>query len=339
MFDLSLPEISRDSSVANYGRYRIEPLQPGWGTTLGSSLRRILTSSLVGAAVTGLRLSEMPEDPNKIPGIEENLIDLILNMKQICFRVPQEMATAGRQFEASLRFVSKLAGQITAGNLELPAGVEVVNPDAVIASASGDGSTFEMDLLIETGRGYGAADTHTDLPPDMIPVDAVYTPVPKVNYVVEHTRIGQITDYDRLLLEIWTDGTIQPDDALSQAARVLTQYATAVAGYGRDLSELGVEEPPSAAEDSLSRPIEELALSMRTTNALKRAGVSTVGQALAYNDNDLLHLRNFGHKSLVELRDALEAHGYEVTPQIAGDPGREQQEDIENDDEGESEEE
>jgi DNA-directed RNA polymerase subunit alpha len=140
----------------------------------------------------------------------------------------------------------------------------------------------------------------------------MYTPIPRVNYLVEHTRVGQMTDYDRLLLEIWTDGTLEPDDALSQAARILTQYATAVAGYGRDISELGLDEISPPAEDMTNRPIEDLNLSMRTTNALKRANISTVAQVLALTDNDLLHLRNFGQKSLVELRDALEAHGYSL---------------------------
>jgi DNA-directed RNA polymerase subunit alpha len=295
----------------SYGRYRIEPLQPGWGTTLGASLRRILISSLQGAAVTGIRLAEMPDDPSEIPGIEEGLIDLVLNVKQLRFRVaPPEEGERPDEYRAVLRVVSKLPGEITGASLELPEGTEVVNPDTLIATANGDGSTFELELLIETGIGYGSAELRTDLPADVIPVDAVYTPVPRVNFVVEHTRVGQMTDYDRLLLEIWTDGTLPPDDALSQAARILTGYATAVARYGRDVSDLGIEEPSAPVEDDTNRPIEVLNLSMRTTNALKRANITTIAQVLAYSDNDLLHLRNFGQKSLVELRDALEAHGY-----------------------------
>ncbi|HEY0071004.1 MAG TPA: DNA-directed RNA polymerase subunit alpha [Chloroflexia bacterium] len=311
MFDVSLPEINCDAVSDSYGRYRIEPLQPGWGTTLGASLRRILISSLQGAAVTGIRLAEMPDDPSEIPGIEEGLIDLVLNVKQLRFRVaPPEEGEQPDEYRAMLRVVSKLPGEITGASLELPEGMEVVNPDTLIATANGDGSTFELELLIETGIGYGSAELRTDLPADVIPVDAVYTPVPRVNFVVEHTRVGQMTDYDRLLLEIWTDGTLPPDDALSQAARILTGYATAVARYGRDVSDLGIEEPSAPVEDDTNRPIEVLNLSMRTTNALKRANITTIAQVLAYSDNDLLHLRNFGQKSLVELRDALEAHGY-----------------------------
>ncbi|HVG00182.1 MAG TPA: DNA-directed RNA polymerase subunit alpha [Chloroflexia bacterium] len=311
MFDVSLPEINCDAVSDSYGRYRIEPLQPGWGTTLGASLRRILISSLQGAAVTGIRLTEMPDDPSEIPGVEEGLIDLVLNVKQLRFRVsPVEEGEEPRANRATLRVVSKLPGEITGASLELPEGLEVVNPDTLIATANGDGSTFELELLIETGIGYGSAEVRTDLPADVIPVDAVYTPVPRVNFVVEHTRVGQMTDYDRLLLEIWTDGTLPPDDALSQAARILTGYATAVARYGRDVSDLGIEEPAAPVEDDTNRPIEVLSLSMRTTNALKRANITSIAQVLAYSDNDLLHLRNFGQKSLVELQEALQAHGY-----------------------------
>ena len=264
--------------------------------------------------MTGIRLAEMPDDPSEIPGIEEGLIDLVLNVKQLRFRLtePEEGAEPGPGSDrAILRVVSKLPGEITGASLELPEGMEVVNPDTLIATANGDGSTFELELLIETGVGYGSAEVRTDLPADVIPVDAVYTPVPRVNYVVEHTRVGQMTDYDRLLLEIWTDGTLPPDDALSQAARILTGYATAVARYGRDVSDLGIEEPVAPVEDATNRPIEVLNLSMRTTNALKRANITTIAQVLAYSDNDLLHLRNFGQKSLVELQEALVAHGFD----------------------------
>jgi DNA-directed RNA polymerase subunit alpha len=262
--------------------------------------------------VTGIRLAEMPDDPSEIPGIEEGLIDLVLNVKQLRFRVnPTEDGAEPGSNRALLRVVSKLPGEITGASLELPEGMEVVNPDTLIATANGDGSSFELELLIEIGVGYGSAELRTDLPVDVIPVDAVYTPVPRVNYVVEHTRVGQMTDYDRLLLEIWTDGTLPPDDALSQAARILTGYATAVARYGRDVSDLGIEEPAAPVEDDRNRPIEVLNLSMRTTNALKRANITTIAQVLAYSDNDLLHLRNFGQKSLVELQEALQAHGYD----------------------------
>jgi DNA-directed RNA polymerase subunit alpha len=309
LFDVRLPEITADIAGENYGRYRIEPLQQGWGTTIGASLRRILLSSIVGSAVTGIRLAEMPDDPTEIPGIEEGLIDLVLNVKQIRCRVSEEIASAG-DLRATLRVDGTSARDITAADLELPEGVEVVNPDAFIATSTGGGTPFELELVIETGRGYGAAEARTDLPADVIPVDAMYTPVPRVNYVVEHTRVGMMTDYDRLMMEIWTDGTIEPEDALSQAAQILTQYATAVARYGRDVDDLALEEAAPPEDDGTSRPIEVLNLSMRTTNALRRANITTIGQVLAMSDNDLLHLRNFGTKSLVELREVLEAHGY-----------------------------
>lgn len=312
MFDVRLPEITTDKADENYGRYRIEPLQQGWGTTIGASLRRILLSSILGSAVTGIRLAEMPDDPTEIPGIEEGLIDLVLNVKQIRCRVSDEASSSEDDLRATLRVDGKSAGELTAADLELPEGVEIVNPETFIATATGGGTPFEMELIFETGRGYGAAEARTDMPADVIPVDAMYTPVPRVNYVVEHTRVGMMTDYDRLMMEIWTDGTIEPEDALSQAAQILTQYATAVARYGRDVDELALEEAPIPEDDGTGRPIEVLSLSMRTTNALRRANITTIGQVLAMSDNDLLHLRNFGTKSLVELREVLEAHGYRV---------------------------
>ncbi|MEO8286366.1 MAG: DNA-directed RNA polymerase subunit alpha [Chloroflexota bacterium] len=329
MFDVSLPEITRDAGGHNYSRYRIEPLQPGWGTTLGASLRRILISALRGAAVTGLRLTEMPDDPNEIPGIEESLIDLVLNVKQIRLRVVGDATSLPDSYRVTLRYPNTSAGDITAENLEVPEELELINPETLIATGTGSGDPFEVELLIETGSGYETAEARTNLTDDMIPVDAMYTPIPRVNYVVEHTRVGQMTDFDRLLLEIWTDGTIDPDDAVSQAARILTQYATAVAGYGRDVSDLGIEEVAAPVEDNTNRSIEDLNLSMRTTNALKRANITTIAQVLTLNDNDLLHLRNFGQKSLVELRDALIANGFALPEDFAGGEGVEDEEEEE----------
>lgn len=326
MFDTRLPEITRDAGGENYGRYRIEPLQPGWGTTLGASLRRILISSLVGAAVTGIRLNEMPDDPNEIDGIEEGLIDLVLNIKQLRFRVDPDGQEGEGELRVRLNLDGDTSGEVLANRLELPAGVEIIDPDAYLLTATGS-APFELELLIETGRGYGSADARSDLPEDMIPVDALYTPVPRVNYVVEHTRVGQITDFDRLLLDIWTDGSIQPDDALSQAAQILTQYATAVARYGRDVTELELEEAAPEEENNTNRPIEELSLSMRTTNALRRANITTIAQVLAMNNNDLLHLRNFGQKSLNELLDALSANGFAVPTDGEGEGEVEEMED------------
>ncbi len=318
MFDVTLPEINRDAASDTYGRYRIEPLQPGWGTTLGSSLRRILMSSLKGAAVTAIRLSEMPDDPSEVHGIEESLLDLVLNVKQLRFRVSEDSVSHGEPFKVALRTDGAEPGELTAATLELPEGVEVMDPDLVLATAVGGNTPFEAELLIEIGQGYSPADARSEIPEDMLPIDAMYTPVPKVNYVIEHTRIGQMTDYDRLLLEIWTDGTMQPDDALSQAARILTQYATSVAGYGRDVSELGIEEMTPPVEDEADRPLEDLNLSMRTANALKRANLNTISQVLALSDADLMSLRNFGQKSLDELRASLAEHGYTM-PQAEED--------------------
>jgi DNA-directed RNA polymerase subunit alpha len=265
--------------------------------------------------VTGIRLAEIPDDPNDLKGVEESLIDLVLNVKQLRFRPTNEEAGEQRQFRVALKYPNKQPGDILAEHLELPEDLELINPETVIATATGKGA-FELELLVQTGSGYETAEARSEVPEDFIPVDAMYTPVPRVNYLVEHTRVGQMTDFDRLLLEVWTDGTIQPDDAVSQAAKILTQYATAVAGYGRDVADLGLDDLPGAPEDDTNRSIEDLNLSMRTTNALKRANITTIGQVLSLSDNDLLHLRNFGQKSLVELRDALTANGFQLNSEL-----------------------
>ena len=198
LFDVSMPEITRDAGGSNYSRYRIEPLQPGWGTTLGASLRRILISSLSGAAVTGIRLAEIPDDPNDLKGVEESLIDLVLNVKQLRFRPAIEDTEEQRQFRVALKYPNKQPGDIVAEHLEMPEDLELINPETVIATATGKGA-FELELLIQTGSGYETAEARSEVPEDFIPVDAMYTPVPRVNYLVEHTRVGQMTDFDRLL--------------------------------------------------------------------------------------------------------------------------------------------
>lgn len=282
-------------------------------------------SSLPGAAVTAIRLAEMPDDPSEVPGIEESLIDLVLNLKQVRFQLADGATDVGHEFRAALRTDGTTAGEVLASALELPEGITVVNPDLYLMTATGDKQPFEVELLVETGQGYSPADARAEVPADMIPIDAMFTPIPKVNYLIEHTRVGQITDYDRLLLEIWTDGTMQPDDALSQAARILTQYAASVAGYGRGMADLGLEEIAPPVEEDTDKPLEVLTLSMRTANALKRANINTISQVLALSDNDLLGLRNFGQKSLDELHQALRDHGYDVGSANAEAEGEDEQ--------------
>ena len=311
MFNIQLPQIEKDKAGANYALYRIEPLEPGWGHTLGSSLRRILLSSLRGAAVTAIRIEPLNDEMSGVDGVQEDLLDIILNVKQLRLRAESE--ALHEALVVSLRDAADRNGNtsLTAADLVLPEGIEVLNPDQVLATLNQADVPIEMEVLIEQGRGYVAADQRNDTPLDMIPIDAIYTPIPRVNYIIEHTRVGQMTNYDRLLLEIWTDGSITPDEAISQAARILTRYSNSIASFGQE--PVAVPEaapaPGPAAPSTANLTLDDLKLSVRTLNALKRANIHTVAQVLNTTDDELLGLRNFGQKSLDELKAALAGHG------------------------------
>jgi DNA-directed RNA polymerase subunit alpha len=318
VFNIQLPQIETIESRDDYGRFRIEPLEPGWGHTLGSSLRRILLSSLLGAAVTAIRLEPLNDDMSGVDGIQDNLLDIILNVKQV------RVKATGDQFQGGMRLTLRPDGTgtrlLTAADLQLPDGIEVINPDTELLTPTAEQGHWELELLVEQGRGYVPADEQPNTPPDMIPLDATYTPILRVDYVIEHTRVGQNVDYDRLLLEITTDGTLIPEDALGQAAKILTRYANTIANFGQDEGEpeeVAAQPGPAPVNEAANLSLDDLGLSVRTVNALKRANINTVAQALAVSDNELLGLRNFGHKSLDELKDALTARGFEkeATPE------------------------
>lgn len=312
MFNIQLPQIERVKSETNYALFQIEPLEPGWGHTLGAALRRILLSSLEGAAVTAIRLEPLSQDMSAVEGVQEDLLDVILNVKQLRLHADND---ALREAQAvALRAQSDRNGgmALTGADLLLPNGVRLLNPDHLLATLERPDAPVELELLIEAGRGYVAAETRTDTPLDMIPIDAIYTPIPRVNYIIEHTRVGMMTNYDRLLLEIWTDGTITPDEAIRQAARILTRYATSIASFGQeteeDLEEV-YEEDGTSQPNTTEIDLDDLHLSVRTMNALKRANINTVARILATSEADLLGLRNFGQKSLEELKSVLAEHG------------------------------
>lgn len=313
MFNIQLPQIERVQTGTDYSLFRIEPLEPGWGNTLGAALRRILLSSLPGAAVTAIRLDPLNADMNGVEGVQEDLLDIILNVKQVRLRAAGAALNAAQV--VGLRAAGERHGglELTAADLALPDGVEVLNPDHVLATLERADAPVEMEVQIAGGRGYVPADQHTDTPLDMIPVDAIYTPIPRVNYIIEHTRVGMMTNYDRLLLEIWTDGTITPDEAISQAARILTRYATSIASFGQESE--SVAEPVAAVNGTAAAPsagnvtLDDLKLSVRTLNALKRANINSITQVLETSNQELMSLRNFGQKSLDELRVALAANG------------------------------
>jgi DNA-directed RNA polymerase subunit alpha len=264
VFNIQLPQIERVRSEDNYALFRVDPLEPGWGYTLGSALRRILLSSLQGTAVTAIRLDPLNEDMSSVEGVREDLLDIILNVKQLRLRAATEVPEEGQI--VGLRDRSERNGDntLTAGDLALPEGVEVLNPDQVLATLATPDAPVELELLLEAGRGYVSADERDNAPLDMIPIDAIYTPIPRVNYIIEHTRVGMMTNYDRLLLEIWTDGTITPDEAISQAARILTRYATSIASFGQETDAIPEVAPatPSTAPSAANMTLDELKVAL-----------------------------------------------------------------------------
>jgi DNA-directed RNA polymerase subunit alpha len=301
---MTLPKVESVLTAENYGRFKIEPLDPGYGITVGNALRRVLLSSLPGAAITTVRIDGVYHEFSTIPHVREDVVELILNIKRIRLRCHTD-----RTVRMQLR--ARGEGVVRAGDIETPGNVEIVNPELVIATLDSPEARLDMEFTVERGRGYVPAEARTGLPIGVIPVDAVFTPVHKVNYVVEHTRVGQQTDRDRLILEIWTDGTITPGDALTEAGKILVRHFQLVAefasermGPGPRVPELTISVP--GAED----PIEELDLSVRTYNCLKRANITKIGNILAMEKRDLLSIRQLGEKSLEELIEKLEQKGY-----------------------------
>jgi DNA-directed RNA polymerase subunit alpha len=302
---LVLPKIEGDVVTRNYGRFVISPLESGYGVTVGNALRRVLLSSLGGAAVTSLRVSGVFHEFSDIPNAKEDMTQLILNVKQIRLRSTAE----GPVY---LRVDTRGKTVITAGDLEAPSDVEILNPEVHLLTLDTPDTEMELELTVEKGRGYSPAEERGKLPIGQIPVDAIFSPIRKVNVTVGRERVGQVTDYDRLELEIWTDGTMRPAEALSQAARLLLKHFAPIAEYGEALPPEEAAAPAAAPTPADQMPIEELNLSMRAFNCLKRANITTVGQVLnklSRGPNEILAIRNFGQKSLDELLEKLEEKG------------------------------
>lgn len=306
MLEIARPRVQQTHSGVNYGRFEIEPLEPGYGITIGNSLRRILLRSLPGAAIVRVRIADVWHEFSTVDGVREDVTEVVLNLKRVRLRVVSELF---REARASL--YAQGQGVVRAGDVDWPAEVEVVNPEHEIATLDSDDSRLEMDLVIARGRGYQPAESQEIYSIGEIPVDAIFTPIEKVNYVVEHTRVGQMTDYDRLILEIVTDGTIEPADALTQSAQILVDYTRLIADFNRAPTE-PVEEGGRVATEADNRPLSELGLSPRVLNALRSRQIDRVGQVLAMEPEQLLSIRNFGPRSLQELRERMAVHGYYV---------------------------
>lgn len=308
MLNFVLPQIECEVGTQNYGRFVVSPLEKGYGTTLGNALRRVLLSSLTGAAVTSIRVGDVPHEFSTIPGVTEDMMMLLLNVKQIRFRTYTEEP-------ARLRLSVEGEGMVTAGDIVCPPEVEVVNPELYLFTVDSPDAQIDIEMTVELGRGYSPSEERGKLPIGELPVDAIFSPIRKTSYHIEPARVGQMTNFDSLLLEIWTDGTIRPEDALDQAAQLLIRHLSLFA----DVEAIVVEEEPALEEDEgvasrvYETPIEELDLSVRVYNCLKRTGVTKVGEVLekmAKGPDEMLSIRNFGQKSLDELTEKLVAKGF-----------------------------
>lgn len=306
LLNFVLPKIERDASAHNYGRFSIGPLESGYGITLGNALRRVLLSSLPGAAVTSIRISGVHHEFSPIPHVREDTTALLLNIKQL--RLKSEVDESVR-----LHVDVRSEGPVTAGDLVCPPEVEIINPELLLLTADTSDVDLDLELTVNRGRGYSPAEERGKLPLGEIPVDAIYTPVRKVNYTVTRARIGQQTNYDRLSLEIWTDGTLAPEVGLREAARLLMRHLVLIAGADVEPSEQIAPESHSVPSRIYDVPIEDLELSVRAYNCLKRAGITRVGEVLERLDKgeeEILAIRNFGRKSLNELVERLETKGF-----------------------------
>jgi DNA-directed RNA polymerase subunit alpha len=304
--NLVLPKVETEASAQNYGRFSIGPLESGYGITLGNALRRVLLASLPGAAVTSIRVSGIHHEFSVIPHVREDMTALILNIKQLRVRLYNSESVR-------LRAEIKGEGALTAGDLECPPNVEIVNPDLSLLVADSSEAELDIELVVEPGRGYSPGEERGKLPIGEIPVDAIFSPIRRASYTVERARIGQVTDYDRLVLEVSTDGTLSPHDALSEAAQILVQHFTLISGVAEEEEEEEEEEEGGIPARMYETPIEELELTVRAYNCLKRAGITQVGEILEKlqkGEEEILAIRNFGQKSLDELMEKLGEKGF-----------------------------
>lgn len=306
--NLVLPKIESTAMSRKYGRFIIGPLERGYGTTLGNSLRRVLLASLPGAAVTSIRVTDVSHEFSAIPHVREDMMQLILQVKQLRLELHDTDT-------ARLRLEVHGAGTVTAADLILPPEAEVVNPDLYLFTVDSDEAFLEVEMTAETGRGYSPAEERGRLPIGELPVDAMFSPIQRVGYSIEKTRVGQVADYDRLVMEIWTDGTIKPEEALAQSAQIMIQHLRPVGGISEEsLLPVEEEEEEEAIPNEIyDTPIEQLDLSVRVFNSLKRTGITKVGELLDMlekGEETMLAIRNFGEKSLDELKDQLQEKGF-----------------------------
>ncbi|MGI8477537.1 MAG: DNA-directed RNA polymerase subunit alpha [Thermomicrobiales bacterium] len=309
MFEKPQFRIETIETGLNYGRYKIEPLEPGYGTTLGNSLRRILLRSLEGVAISRVRIDGVWHEFSTMKDVREDVVELVLNLKRVRLKRKFEMNGEAR---AHLYARGEATGErvVTADDIAWPSEVEVINRDQVIATLTSEEAVLDMDIWVAKDRGYRPAEAQETYSLGEIPIDAIFTPIQKVNFVVEHTRVGQMTDFDRLILEILTDGTIEPDDALAQSAQILVDHAKVFADFNRKDEERVLTGSPYISDEVHNKLLSELGLSPRVLNALRSRQIDRVGQVLTMDPDQLLSIRNFGPRSLTELREKLAEFGY-----------------------------
>ena len=311
MIEIIKPTITKEiDENGQYGKFVVEPLERGYGTTLGNCMRRILLSSLPGAALTSVKIDGILHEFSTIPGVKEDVTEIILNLKRLAIRV---------NGDEDRRAIINAVGPkvVTAADIIVYADTEIFNPDLHIATLA-ENAALVMEMNVATGKGYVPAEMNKNesTPISVIPVDSIFTPVKKVNFSVDNTRVGQITDYDRLTLEIWTDGSITPEESVSIGAKIIQEHLELFMGLGNDMD--GVKFMTEKEEDSkaaeLAKPIEDLELSVRSFNCLKRAGIDTVEELIQYTEEDMMKVRNLGMKSLVEVKNKLNEIGLSLKP-------------------------
>jgi DNA-directed RNA polymerase subunit alpha len=307
------PQVRKLETSANYGKFDIEPLDPGFGTTLGNTLRRVLLSSLWGAAVTSIQIDGVAHEFTAIPHVKEDVTEVILNLKQLRLK-------SFTEDPITLLLDVKGPAEVRASHIQATSDVEIVNPDLYICTLAAKGH-LRMELNVERGKGYVPAERNKreGQPIGVIPIDSIFSPVEKANFVVEKTRVGQSTDYDRLIIEVWTDGTMSPEEAVSHSAELFTQHLNLFVRF-RDSIEKHEQEmrgEKTGQNRLMDTPIEELDLSVRAFNCLKANEIQTVGQLLQKREEELLALRNFGRKSLDEIKEKLVEKGF-IKPEEMG---------------------
>ncbi|MEI8354480.1 MAG: DNA-directed RNA polymerase subunit alpha [Deltaproteobacteria bacterium] len=313
-------QVDSETYTNTYGKFHAEPFERGFGTTLGNSLRRVLLSSLQGAAIASVRIKGVLHEFSAIPGVTEDVTDIILNLKGVRLKLHGSEPR-------TIRIVYKGHGLVKASDIVSDANVEILNPDHHIATCSTD-ANFEMEMVVKIGKGYVPADRNRDenAPVGTIPIDSIYSPIQKVNVGVTNARVGQMTDYDKLILEVWTDGGINPEDAIAYGAKILKEQLSIFINFDEEVEveeESYLEEDSEKINENLYRSVDELELSVRSANCLKNAGIKLIGELVSRSEAEMLKTQNFGRKSLNEIKDVLSEMGLTLGMQLETFPDQE----------------